>query len=68
MQSKIWASSNTKIHLVHRGTELEFESLTEFMESLLLWQEFALTQQFIVELGETELGELWDGLNQDRMN
>ena len=42
MDSNIWECEEHHIHLVHKGVEIEFEDIYEFLDALAMWQEYVI--------------------------
>ena len=65
MQSKIWKCSQDHIHILHNGAKLEFYEISEFINALLMWQDFALAQNMEPDF---TAAELWALFNRDARN
>ena len=42
MQPSVWESNEHRIHIIHNGVELQFDSMDDFLDALSIWQEYAL--------------------------
>ena len=59
MDSRVWQCGKQYIHIGHNGTELIFKEMDDFINALLVWQEFALNNQAEKFLSSKDFWSVW---------
>ena len=65
MRSGIWESDKGFIYVAHDGIEMQFANIDEFLEVLLVWQEYVLRRK--VTSGPIP-DEFWEVLGEECRN
>ena len=65
MNTEIWESSDQRIHVLYQGDELQFADIDDFIDALVIWQEYALRSK--LESIDNP-SKIWSTFSQDCIN
>ncbi len=65
MEPTIWECGSKHVHIFHNGMGIEFTDIDEFLEALLIWQEYVLWRKID---SEPTPEHYWEMLNEESKN